>query len=90
MSTRTHDENVYRVTALALGLAFAGREPAMAVEELLHAAEGRVEVLTAATSRVSGSAVGDHDTHRRAADLLRQAVAQRRRNEVGAPRPVGH
>lgn len=88
MSTRTHDENVHRVTALALGLAFAGRESTMAVEELLHAAAGRVEVLTAATSRVSGSAVGDHDTHRRAADLLRQAVAHRRRSQVEAPRRV--
>lgn len=87
MSTRTHDENVHRVTALALGLAFAGRETAMAVEELLHAAAGRVEVLTAATARVAGSAVGDHDTHRRADDLLRRAIACRRRDQVD-PRPT--
>lgn len=86
MSTRTHDENVHRVTALALGLAFADREPTMAIEELLHAAAGRVEVLAAAASRVSGSAVVDHDTHRRAANMLRDAIAYRRRNEVGVRR----
>lgn len=80
MSVRPHDEDVHRVTALALGLAFAAREAAMAVEELIHAAGGRIEVLNAAGSRVAGMSIGDHDTHRRAGELLREAVAHRRKH----------
>ncbi|MBW3562602.1 MAG: hypothetical protein KY437_08905 [Actinobacteria bacterium] len=87
MSARTHDEDVHRVTALALGLAFAAREATMAVEELIHAAGGRVEVLNAAGSRVAGLSIGDHDTHRRAGELLREAVA-RRRKHVPDPSPA--
>lgn len=88
MSTPTQDANVHRVTALALGLAFADREPTMAVEELIHAAAGRAEVLIAATGRVSGATIGDHDTHRRAAEFLRRAVAQQRRSEGATARPL--
>lgn len=88
MSIRERDEDVHRVTALALGLAFAAREAAMAVEELIYAAGGRVEVLNAAGSRVAGMAIGDHDTHRRAGELLREAVAHRRRHVANAS-PAG-
>lgn len=84
MPRLTHDENVRMVTALALGLAVAAREAAVAVEELIDAAGGRTDVLTAACSRVAGLPIGDQASHRRACQLLREAISHRRRTAAAS------
>ena len=62
------------MTACAVGLAYAGREDAAGLRELVEIAEAREPVLTAARRHIADVGVVDEPTRVRADALLSTAV----------------
>jgi hypothetical protein len=71
---RADESLISRVTACALGLAFAEREDADGLRELVGIAEAQEPVLAAARERISEVGVVDEATRARADALLYTAI----------------